>query len=71
MTWVTALIATFQLAVRHPELWGMPFPSDYMALYNASALAVKAVDSQLAVGGPATMQVRVRQEGKKERKQGR
>lgn len=39
------------------ELWGMPFPQDYMRLYNASVLAIKAVDSQIAVGGPATMQV--------------
>eukprot|EP00036_Acanthoecidae_sp_10tr_P004927 CAMPEP_0182928404 /NCGR_PEP_ID=MMETSP0105_2-20130417/15568_1 /TAXON_ID=81532 ORGANISM="Acanthoeca-like sp., Strain 10tr" /NCGR_SAMPLE_ID=MMETSP0105_2 /ASSEMBLY_ACC=CAM_ASM_000205 /LENGTH=645 /DNA_ID=CAMNT_0025066407 /DNA_START=9 /DNA_END=1946 /DNA_ORIENTATION=+ len=36
------------------ELWGMPFPTEYMKLYNSSALAVKAVDSQLKVGGPAT-----------------
>lgn len=28
-----------------------------MSLYNASAHAVKAVDSSLRVGGPATMQV--------------
>jgi len=39
------------------ELWGMPFPSDYMQLYNASARAVKAVDPQLKVGGPATAQL--------------
>ena len=36
------------------ELWGMPFPQPYGALYNASARAVKSVDSQLRVGGPAT-----------------
>jgi xylan 1,4-beta-xylosidase len=39
------------------ELWGMAFPGDYMALYNASAMAVKAVDARLRVGGPATAQV--------------
>ena len=36
------------------ELWGMPFPQDYMRLYNASAAAVKSVGSDLRVGGPAT-----------------
>jgi xylan 1,4-beta-xylosidase len=36
------------------ELWGMPFPDDYMSLYAASAQAVKSVDPSLAVGGPAT-----------------
>ena len=36
------------------ELWGMPFPDDYMALYNASARALKAVHPSLRVGGPAT-----------------
>ena len=48
------------------ELWGMsggvtpPCTSDpcigghYMALYNASAVAIKAVDPSLKVGGPAT-----------------
>jgi xylan 1,4-beta-xylosidase len=35
----------------------MPFPQDYMALYNASAVAIKSVDERLMVGGPATMQV--------------
>jgi xylan 1,4-beta-xylosidase len=40
------------------ELWGMPFRGgDYMRLYNASAHAVKAVDSQIRVGGPATAQL--------------
>ena len=33
------------------ELWGMPFPGSYMKLYNATAHAVKAVDSQIKVGG--------------------
>lgn len=36
---------------------GMPFPGTYMKLYNASSHAIKAVDSQLRVGGPATMQL--------------
>lgn len=36
------------------ELWGMPFPQDYMLLYNASAAAVKSVGGDLRVGGPAT-----------------
>lgn len=35
----------------------MPFPSDYMQLFNASAIALKAVDSSLRIGGPATMQL--------------
>ncbi|EDQ85675.1 uncharacterized protein MONBRDRAFT_38796 [Monosiga brevicollis MX1] len=39
------------------ELWGMPFPDDYMSLYNASLRAVKDVDANYSVGGPATMQV--------------
>ena len=39
------------------ELWGMPFPEVYMKLYNASALAVKAVNPSLKVGGPATAQL--------------
>ena len=33
---------------------GMEFPKDYMALYNASAHALKSVDASLKVGGPAT-----------------
>lgn len=32
------------------ELWGMPFPNEYMKLYNSSALAIKAVDGQIKVG---------------------
>ena len=36
---------------------GMPFPDTYMILYNASAHAIKSVDSQLKVGGPATAQL--------------
>ena len=36
------------------ELWGLKWPTDYMALYNASARAVKAVHPSLRVGGPAT-----------------
>eukprot|EP00937_MAST-01D_sp_MAST-1D-sp2_P005125 g5125.t1 len=39
------------------ELWGMPYPGSYMALYNASARAVRSVDPQLRVGGPATAQL--------------
>ena len=35
----------------------MPFPSAYMQLYNASALAVKSVDPSYEVGGPATAQL--------------
>ena len=38
------------------EMWGVAFPDPYMSLYNASALAIKAVDTSLKVGGPATMQ---------------
>ena len=38
------------------EMWGVPFPDPYMKLYNASAVALKGVSSQLRVGGPATMQ---------------
>ena len=36
------------------ELWGLSWPIDYMALFNASSRAVKAVHSSLRVGGPAT-----------------
>ena len=48
------------------ELWGMSggvtpactsdpcIGGHYMALYNASAVAIKAVDPSLKVGGPAT-----------------
>lgn len=36
---------------------GMPFPGTYMTLYNASSHAIKSVDSQLKVGGPATAQL--------------
>ena len=39
------------------SLRGMPFPNQYMKLYNASAHAVKAVHPSLRVGGPATMQL--------------
>ena len=39
------------------ELWGMPFPTPYMDLYNASVLAVKSVDATYRVGGPATSQL--------------
>lgn len=39
------------------EMWGMDYPGNYMQLYNASALAVKAVHPTLKIGGPATMQV--------------
>lgn len=46
------------LIILRAELWGMPFPSDYIPLYNASARAIKDVDPQIPVGGPATMQVR-------------
>ena len=35
----------------------MAFPDNYMKLYNASAHAVKSVDSKFKVGGPATMQL--------------
>ena len=36
------------------ELWGMPFPDQYMQLYNASSAAVKSVHPSIKVGGPAT-----------------
>ena len=36
------------------ELWGLSWPHDYLALYNASARAIKAVHPSLRVGGPAT-----------------
>jgi xylan 1,4-beta-xylosidase len=39
------------------ELWGMPFPSTYMALFNQTACAIKAVDPAIKVGGPATAQL--------------
>ena len=35
----------------------MPFPGTYMTLYNASSHAIKSVNSQLRVGGPATAQL--------------
>ena len=43
--------------VRGTEMWGMEYPFPYLDLYNASAVALKAVDPNLQVGGPATMQV--------------
>jgi xylan 1,4-beta-xylosidase len=36
------------------EFWGMPFPDDYMKLYNASAHAVKNAHKDLQVGGPSS-----------------
>merc|ERR1719238_78948 len=38
------------------ELWGMPYPTQYLQLYDASRAAIKSVDSQLQIGGPVTMQ---------------
>eukprot|EP00930_Biecheleria_cincta_P000834 TRINITY_DN102029_c0_g1_i1.p1 TRINITY_DN102029_c0_g1~~TRINITY_DN102029_c0_g1_i1.p1 ORF type:complete len:559 (-),score=74.99 TRINITY_DN102029_c0_g1_i1:216-1892(-) len=38
------------------EMWGMKFPEPYLALYNASAHALKSIHESLKVGGPATMQ---------------
>ena len=35
----------------------MPFPGTYMALYNQTAHAIKAIDAQIRVGGPATAQL--------------
>ena len=35
----------------------MPFPEAYMQLYNATVMAVKAVDPSYRVGGPATAQL--------------
>lgn len=55
----TSLLLLMYPLPRLSELWGMRFPQDYIPLYNASVLAVKAVDEQLRVGGPATMQVGV------------
>ena len=36
------------------EMWGMPYPSAYVPLYNASARALKAVHPSLKVGGPSS-----------------
>ena len=36
------------------EMWGMPYPSAYLPLYNASARALKAVHPSLRVGGPSS-----------------
>ena len=43
-------------------MWGMSFgdggpTSPYMALYNASHHAIKAVSPRLSIGGPATMEL--------------
>ena len=38
------------------ELWGMPYDPLYKQLYQASYEGIKAVDAQLKIGGPATMQ---------------
>lgn len=38
------------------ELWGMAYPHPYLDLYTASFNGIKSVDSELKVGGPATMQ---------------
>ena len=40
------------------ELWGLTYPKDYMAMYNASAAAIKSVDKRLKVGGPTTDRTR-------------
>ena len=51
-----AAVRTWRFEVWN-ELWGMPFPSDYMQLFRASSAALKAVDPGLRVGGPATAQL--------------
>lgn len=33
---------------------GMPFPEPYMTLFNASSVAIKGIDRQFQVGGPAS-----------------
>jgi xylan 1,4-beta-xylosidase len=38
------------------ELWGMPYADDYLSLYEHAYQGIKAVDSELQIGGPATMQ---------------
>jgi len=38
------------------EFWGVSFPHPYMQLYKTTATALKAVDSRLQVGGPASLQ---------------
>jgi len=40
------------------ELWGMDFPMPYMSLYNASSRAIKSVNKEFKVGGPATAQLK-------------
>lgn len=60
------MIATWRFEVWN-ELWGIPWganassglPQDspYMALYNASYVALKSVNPRLLVGGPATEEV--------------
>jgi xylan 1,4-beta-xylosidase len=37
-------------------MWGMPYPTAYLPLYNASVRALKAVHETLRVGGPSTEQ---------------
>jgi xylan 1,4-beta-xylosidase len=44
------------------ELWGMPYPTNYLALYDASRAGLKAADSKLQIGGPVTMQCQYIQE---------
>jgi len=36
------------------EMWGMPYPSAYLPLYNASARALKDAHPSLRVGGPSS-----------------
>lgn len=38
------------------ELWGMPYPTEYLQLYFASYRGIKRADPALKVGGPSTMQ---------------
>ena len=38
------------------ELWGMPYATDYLDLYDMAYQGIKAADAELKVGGPATMQ---------------
>lgn len=39
------------------EFMGMPFPAEYMRLYNASVVAIKGVNQSYKIGGPASGQL--------------
>ena len=48
-----AKVSTWKFEVWN-EMWGMPYPSAYLPLYNASQAALKDVHPALQIGGPSS-----------------